>query len=300
MDRLACVARHLLTTQPRPSSATTAAAAPTATAAGTAVGGGPRKTIVVTGCTSGLGLALVENYARMGHRVVGCGRRADRIKELAARLGGDHVLGVCAVDDEQSVRAWAAEVLGSVGGIDVLINNAGVSDGGGQDLWTVPRETWERVLGTNVHGILNVMRALVPSMVARGRGLIVNISSGTGHSTFDSSGNGVYSTSKWAVESISKCMAMSLPAGLICVPWAPGIVKTEMNTNDKVPTATEWGVTAAPLILNLGDSPTAEDNNGTSLIMPGFYPADYIANWSIPPNHPLPPTARRKLTPCEA
>ena len=194
-------------------------------------GGGPRKTIVVTGCTSGLGLALAEAYAAMGHRVVGCGRREDRIAELAARLGGDHVLGVCAVDDEASVAAWAVHALSVVPeGIDVLINNAGVSDGGGQDLWTVPRETWEKVLDTNVHGILNVMRHLVPSMVERGgEGLIVNISSGTGHSTFDSSGNGVYSTSKWAVESISKCMAMSLPPGIICVPWAPGIVRTEVG-----------------------------------------------------------------------
>ena len=48
--------------------------------------------------------------------------------------------------------------------------------------------------------------------------------------------------------------------------------------NNEVPTATEWGVAAAPMILNLGDHPAAEDNNGTSLIMPGFYPADYIAN----------------------
>jgi hypothetical protein len=68
-----------------------------------------------------------------------------------------------------------------------------------------------------------------------------------------------------------------------------------MNTNDIYPTATEWVVTAAPLILNLGDSPAAEDNNGTSMIMPGFYTADYQEKWSIPADYPLPPEAKRKL-----
>ena len=76
----------------------------------------------------------------------------------------------------------------------------------------------------------------VGPQVARGSGLIVNLSSGSGHSTFDATGDGVYSTSKWAVESISKCVAMSLPAPLLCVPFAPGIVRTEMNSSEQYPT----------------------------------------------------------------
>ena len=91
--------------------------------------------------------------------------------------------------------------------------------------------------------------------MARGSGLIVNLSSGSGHSTFDATGDGVYSTSKWAVESISKCVAMSLPAPLLCVPFAPGIVRTEMNSSEQYPTAEEWAVLAAPYILNLMDAP---------------------------------------------
>jgi NAD(P)-dependent dehydrogenase (short-subunit alcohol dehydrogenase family) len=195
----------------------------------------------------------------------------------------------------------------------VLINNAGVSgdDAQGKPLWEVPKETWDSVMNVNVHGILNVMRHIVPAMVEAGSGLVVNMSSGTGHSTFDSSGNGVYSTSKWCVESISKCVAMTLPEPVICVPFAPGVVRTEMTDAD-VPDATEWAVLAAPFILNLGDSPAKEGFNGTSMVratrgqcsihshcprwltrlseqvMPGYYQPDYVAGWSIPPNHPLP------------
>ena len=255
----------------------------------------------------------------MGHRVVGCGRRADRIRVMAAALGGDHIFGVCDTADEGSVAQWRATVLAQLDGVapDVLINNAGVSGDAakGMPLWEVPKRTWDSVLDVNVHGILNVMRHIVPSMVDAGSGLIVNISSGTGHSTFDSSGNGVYSTSKWCVESISKCIAMTLPEPLICVPFAPGVVRTEMNNTD-VPDAKEWAVLAAPFILNLGDSPAKEDFNGTSMVrllclcnsvpsviveingyllmtvseqvMPGYYLSNYQATWSIPANHPLP------------
>ena len=241
----------------------------TSSAAPAAAGGVARKVIIVTGCTSGLGKALCESYAQMGHRVVGCGRRADRIHAMAAALGGDHIFGVCDTADEGSVAQWSATVLAQLDGVapDVLINNAGVSGDAakGMPLWEVPKRTWDSVLDVNVHGILNVMRHIVPSMVDAGSGLIVNISSGTGHSTFDSSGNGVYSTSKWCVESISKCIAMTLPEPLICVPFAPGVVRTEMNNTD-VPDAKEWAVLAAPFILNLGDSPAKEDFNGTSMV----------------------------------
>ena len=79
----------------------------------------------------------------MGHRVVGCGRRADRIAAIAERLGGDHLLGVCDTGDEASVAAWATSVLAALGegsAPDVLINNAGVSADGaaGLPLWEVP------------------------------------------------------------------------------------------------------------------------------------------------------------------
>jgi NAD(P)-dependent dehydrogenase (short-subunit alcohol dehydrogenase family) len=204
----------------------------------------------------------------MGHRVVGCGRRAGRIREMGAALGGDHIFGVCDTADESSVAQWSATVLQQLGSApDVLINNAGVSGDGaqGMPLWEVPKETWDSVMDVNVHGILNMMRYIVPAMVEAGSGLIVNVSSGTGHSTFDSTGNGVYSTSKWCVESISKCVAMTLPEPLICVPFAPGVVRTEMTDAD-VPDATEWAVLAAPFILNLGDCPAQEDFNGTSVV----------------------------------
>ena len=184
MHRVAAVSRHV-TAQQRQQLQQPLSRQPTAVA-----GGGSRKTILVTGCTSGLGLALVENYARMGHRVVGCGRRADRIADLASRLGGDHIFGVCDTSDEDSVMQWAAEVLAEVRQLDVLINNAGVSAGQGMPLWEVPKGTWDQVLGVNVHGVLNILRCFVPAMLKQSKGLIVNISSGTGHSTFDASGNG--------------------------------------------------------------------------------------------------------------
>jgi NADP-dependent 3-hydroxy acid dehydrogenase YdfG len=136
-----------------------------------------------------------------------------------------------------------------------LCLDAGVSAGNNVMPWDVPAEDWKYVLDVNVHGVLNMIRHFVPAMVARNKGFIVNTSSGLGHSS--NPNQSVYSTSKWAVESLSKSIALGLPDGCMCVPLAPGVVRTEMNTNAAFPTAAEWSAVAAPWILNLWTSPAA-------------------------------------------
>jgi len=245
---------------------------------------GEKFTILVTGCTSGLGLALVEQYVEQGHTVIGCGRRADRIADLSERFPSA-IFAVVDASDEAAVKDWSESLTAAGHKVDVLINNAGVGAGAGLKVWEVPAEDWTSVLNVNVHGILHMIRYFVPPMVESNKGFIVNISSGLGHSSNPT--NAVYSTSKWAVESLSKSLALGLPEGCMCVPLAPGVVRTEMNPNPRFPTAKEWSAVAAPWILNLWTSPAARDFNGASMCVPGYYTSVYSSTWSIPMNHPL-------------
>ena len=209
-----------------------------------------------------------RQYIEQGHTVIGCGRRSDRIADLSARFPSG-IFAVVDASDETAVKDWSESLAAAGHKVDVLINNAGVGAGAGKKVWEVPSEDWTKVLDVNVHGILHMIRYFVPPMVESNKGFIVNISSGLGHSSNPT--NAVYSTSKWAVESLSKSLALGLPDGCMCVPLAPGVVRTEMNQNDQFPTAAEWSAVAAPWILNLWTSPASRDFNGASMCVPGYY-----------------------------
>src|SRR4029079_16144380 len=92
-------------------------------------------------------------------------------------------------------------------------------------LWAVPREEFDRLIHVNIKGIANVIRHLVPAMIGRGSGVIVNISSGWGRST--AAEVAPYCASKWAVEGLTRALAQELPAGMAAVPLNPGISDTE-------------------------------------------------------------------------
>ncbi|MCU0304107.1 MAG: SDR family NAD(P)-dependent oxidoreductase [Thermoanaerobaculales bacterium] len=212
-------------------------------------------TICITGTTRGLGRALVGPLAGLGHTVVGCGRSAAEIGALRAVLAPPHRFDVVDVADWPRVEAWAREVLGGLPPPDLLVNNAGVINRTAP-LWEVGDDELRAVLAVNVGGVANLIRAFLPAMVARGSGVVVNLSSGWGRSTAPEVAP--YCASKWAVEGMTRALAQELPAGLAAVTLNPGIIDTAMlrscwaDSAGAYPSPDEWAERAVPLLLSLG------------------------------------------------
>ena len=221
------------------------------------------KLVVLTGATRGLGRALVPQLVTAGCSVVGCGRSAAQVAELAKQFPIPHRFDVIDVTDAAAVSAWAGSVLVSHGPPDLLVNNAAVMNTPAV-LWEVPADEFDRLIDVNVKGIANVIRGFVPAMVARRSGVIVNLSSGWGRST--SPEVAPYCASKYAVEGLTKALAQELPRGMAAVPLNPGVIDTDMlrqawsDAASAYPKADAWATRAAPLLLQL----TAADN-GKSL-----------------------------------
>jgi gluconate 5-dehydrogenase len=179
------------------------------------------RTALVTGSTRGLGLALAQALAAAGARVAVNGRSTDACEEVAATLP-DAVAAPFDVTDEEAI-AVAVERLGRV---DVLVNNAGIQVRGSLEQFSTA--DWRRVLDANVTSAFLVARAVVPQMIERGRGKIVNtcsVTSEVGRETI-----GPYTASKGALKLLTRAM---------CADWArhgiqangigPGYFRTEMN-----------------------------------------------------------------------
>lgn len=221
--------------------------------------------IVITGVTRGLGRALVEEFIAAGHQVAGCGRSAEGIFDLRMAYGAPHTFEVVDVANPTKVEIWAAKVLDFGEAPDLLINNAALVNTPAP-LWEVPTDELSRLVDVNVKGVSNVIHEFVPAMVAKKKGVIVNLSSGWGRSV--SPGVAPYCASKWAIEGLTKALAEDLPEGMAAVPFNPGIIDTEMlrkcwtegGGTSHFPTAEAWAKTAAPFILQL----SAKDN-GRSL-----------------------------------
>ena len=226
----------------------------------------PRR-ILITGATRGLGRSLVDAFAAGGHTLIGCGRSTEAIEALRSTFGPPHDFAALDVSDDAAVSAWADRVVKEVGPPDLLINNAAVMTEPAP-LWEVPAGEFDRLVDVNIKGVANVIRHVVPAMVARGRGVIVNLSSGWGRST--SPGVAPYCATKWAIEGLTRALAQDLPKGLAAVPLNPGIIDTDMlkvafgdrSANFLGPAA--WAKTAAPFLLDLGPK-----DNGRPLTVPG-------------------------------
>lgn len=226
----------------------------------------PAKLIVLTGATRGLGRAMTEKLAALGHTVLGCGRSAAQVAELAQRFGPPHDFAVVDVADEAQVKLWAERILARHGAPDLLLNNAALLEPVAK-LWEVSGPDFGRLIDVNVKGVANVIRHFVPGMIARGQGVIVNFSSGLGHSTMPTVAP--YCASKFAVEGLTQALAQELPAGLAAIPFNPGVIATDMlrsfsgDIAGRAPGAAQWAERAVPFLLRLG----AEDN-GQSLRVP--------------------------------
>jgi NAD(P)-dependent dehydrogenase (short-subunit alcohol dehydrogenase family) len=209
------------------------------------------KRIVITGTTRGLGRALAEELRARGHLVAGCGTSAqppDRVD----------------VGDFAQVAIWAGEVIARLGGPpDLLINSAGVTTDP-DPLWAQDPESFARVLRVNVAGVQHVIKAFLPSMLERAQGVVINISSDWGRSGAPMVGP--YCASKWAVEGLSRCLALELPAGMAAVSLDPGTINTDMLRftfgpgAEDYPSPESWCVRAADFVLRLGP-----EHNGLAL-----------------------------------
>jgi NAD(P)-dependent dehydrogenase (short-subunit alcohol dehydrogenase family) len=226
-----------------------------------------RRIIVITGATRGLGHALAEEFIRLGCTVAGCGRTRETIEDWRRRTGPPHQFEAVNVASDEQVRDWAERVLETVGPPDLLLNNAGVINAN-DPLWRISAPEFSWVIDVNVKGVANMIRHLVPAMVARRKGVIVNFSSGWGRST--DAEVAPYCASKWAIEGLTQALAQELPAGMAAIPLNPGIINTEMlqscfgSSAANYPSAQAWAKETAPFLLRLGPK-----DNGRPLTAPG-------------------------------
>lgn len=183
--------------------------------------------VLVTGASSGIGRACVDAFLAQGARVIAAARRTERLQELAAQHDGAVLPLAMDVRD----RAQVTEALGSLpdewSPIDILVNNAGLALGK-TPLHKDDPDDWDQMLDTNVRGLLNVSGAVLPGMVERGTGQVINIGSNAGREVYP--GGTVYCATKAAVERITRGMRMDvLGSGVKISEVDPGMVETEFS-----------------------------------------------------------------------
>jgi len=189
------------------------------------------KLILITGASSGIGAACARRFAAEGGHLALWARRRDRLDTLAAQVGERSgvtvLLAQVDVRDRAAVNRAAEQLVGAGHVPDVLINNAGLASGMSKIHEGDP-EDWDRMIDTNLKGLLNVTRAVLPHMVARRRGHVVNIGSTAGHMTYPQ-GN-VYNATKYGVRALSEGMNLDVVGTPIRVSSVdPGFTETEFS-----------------------------------------------------------------------
>ena len=189
------------------------------------------KIVFITGASSGIGAATALAFAAQGARLLLAARRTDKLAETAAlamQQGAEAVYTVALdVRDRAAVAQTVAELPEEWAAIEILVNNAGLSRGL-EKLYAGNIDDWEEMLDTNVKGLLYVTRAVVPGMVERGSGHVVNLGSVAGELTYPN--GAVYCASKAAERSINDGLRMDLLGTPVRVTTVdPGMVETEFS-----------------------------------------------------------------------
>ncbi|MFI5533849.1 SDR family oxidoreductase [Kitasatospora sp. NPDC051853] len=185
--------------------------------------------IVITGASSGIGAATARRMSALGHPLLLLARRLDRLEALGLPRT---LCRKVDVTDRQAVAAAVREAEEAYGPADAIVNNAGAMLLG--RIADQDPDEWERMIDLNVKGVLYGIHAVLPGMVARGRGTIVNISSVAGRKTFPN--HTAYVGTKFAVHAMSENLREELaPTGVRVVVIAPGAVETELlsHTTDE-------------------------------------------------------------------
>jgi 3-oxoacyl-[acyl-carrier protein] reductase len=190
---------------------------------------------LVTGGGRGVGANVARKLAEAGMRVAVSARSADQVEAVAEETGGLAV--VADVSTRQEAEAMVAKVESELGGIDLLVANAGIAIRE-DNAWEVEPSDWWHVHEVNVLGVYLCCRAVIPGMIERGRGRIVITASGAAY--LPGSSSTAYSSSKAAVTRFGETLALQLkPYGIPVFPISPGLVRTEM-TEDVFPDDAPW------------------------------------------------------------
>lgn len=226
------------------------------------------KHVVITGVSRGLGRAMAIGFAADGWTVSGCGTDAAALQSLSSELGPDHHLQACDVTVPAAVEQFAITVTRRSGAPDLLVNNAAIINPN-KPLWEASAHEFGRVIDVNLKGVHLVIRAFLPGMIQRSKGVVVNFSSGWGRST--SPEVAPYCASKWGIEGMTAALAQELPAGLAAVALNPGIIDTRMLRScfgegaSSYPTPEQWAKVAVSFLSSLGTR-----HNGKALTVPGM------------------------------
>ena len=211
-------------------------------------------------------MAMTEKFIELGHTVLGSARSAEAIADLAQRFPAPHDFAVVDVQQDAAVEAWALRLLAAGEPPDLVLNNAALINANAP-LWRVPADEFSRVIDVNIKGVYHVIRHFLPAMIERGRGVIVNFSSGWGRSTAPEVAP--YCATKYAIEGLTAALAEELPDGLAAVALNPGIIHTAMLESCFGPDASSrprprpWAERTVPFLLRLGPP-----DNGRSLNSP--------------------------------
>ncbi len=189
------------------------------------------KIVFVTGASSGIGRSTAVQFAKLGAHILICARRDDKIQTLAKELGSSYGVKAHAftldVRNQKEVENCLSGLPDEWKCISVLVNNAGLSRGL-DNLQDAKIEDWDEMIDTNVKGVLYITRAVLPGMIARNEGHVINIGSVAGHWTYPK-GN-VYAATKFAVNALSQGLKMDLLGTPIRVTSIdPGLVETEFS-----------------------------------------------------------------------
>jgi NAD(P)-dependent dehydrogenase (short-subunit alcohol dehydrogenase family) len=189
---------------------------------------------LITGASTGIGRHLAEGLAAHGMAVAGLARTPDRLAtamdEIAAATGARTLAAPADVTDRAAVEAAVGRVLEEFGQVDLLVNNAGLMDAEEVPVWEADPDDWWAVVTSHIRGALLPVRAVVPGMVARGRGRVINVSSGlalSGGRVYSA-----YSVGKTGLMRLTETLAAGLQGtGVLAFDLAPGVVRTAMSTS---------------------------------------------------------------------
>jgi 3-hydroxy acid dehydrogenase/malonic semialdehyde reductase len=177
--------------------------------------------VFITGASAGFGAAMARTFVKNGHQVVLAARRKDRLDALARELGESALPIAMDVTDKNSIEEALSMLPQSWRQIDVLVNNAGLALNT-KPAYEVPLEDWETMIATNIKGLVTMTHALLPAMVERGSGLVINIGSVAGRTPYP--GGNVYGATKAFVEQFTLNLRADLVGtGVRATNIAPGL-----------------------------------------------------------------------------
>jgi NAD(P)-dependent dehydrogenase (short-subunit alcohol dehydrogenase family) len=189
------------------------------------------KTVLITGASRGIGEAAAREFAQMGANVALVARSTDDIARIAGDIGQQALAIPCDVSRYVQFEQAVAATAQTFGGLDVLINNAGVVDPMG-DFADLDPEAWGRTVDINLKGVMHGMRAVIPGMIAQGHGTILNISSGAAHNPVH--GWTAYCASKAGAYMLTRTADLECrDKGVRILGLSPGTVATQMQRDIK-------------------------------------------------------------------